>query len=194
MAMGYKVKGFSGKKWPQYKLEIDRFAEIVREANATSYLEIGCLYGDTVHYIGENMERGSKVVALDWPEHPRRLEKHPGGTKYLEASVEDLRKTFGHEGHVIFGNSQHHDIVEQVRKLGPFDVVMIDGDHSTKGVRSDWDNYSPMAKIVGIHDIGGNKRPEVVAFWKKLVKSGKYRCETISVSDKGGGIGVVYLS
>lgn len=192
MAMDYKVPGFSGKKWPQYKPEIDRFAEIVKESGATSYLEIGCLYGDTVHFIGKHLPRGSKVVALDWPEHPRRVRKHKGGTKYLEAAVEDLRKRLGHEGHVIFDNSQRPSVVERIAALGPFDVVMIDGDHSAEGVRLDWENYGPLGKIVAFHDVGGYKRPEVVSFWNKLRKS--YTHETISVSDKGAGIGVLWQS
>jgi hypothetical protein len=196
MAMGYKVSGFSSKKWPQYKVEIDRFAAIVKESGARSYLEIGCLYGDTVHFVGEHLPKGSRIVALDWPQHPRRLEKHPGGTEYLEASVEDLRRNFGHEGHVIFGNSQSPDIIRQVSALGPFDVVFIDGDHSDEGVRLDWENYGKGARmLVGIHDVGGDKRPEVAAFWRKLRKqkgAEGYAYETISVSDKGAGIGVLW--
>lgn len=34
-----------------------------------------------------------------------------------------------------------------------FDVVHIDGDHSTAAVRHDWDTFGPLAPIVVLHDI-----------------------------------------
>lgn len=34
-----------------------------------------------------------------------------------------------------------------------FDIVFIDGDHTTPGVNADWDLYSPLAAMVAIHDI-----------------------------------------
>ena len=40
-----------------------------------------------------------------------------------------------------------------MRQHGPYDLVFIDGDHSPAGVRADWQNYGPMARLVAFHDI-----------------------------------------
>ena len=45
-----------------------------------------------------------------------------------------------------------------------FDLVFIDGDHSTPGVNTDWDLYAPLASMVAIHDIvPWNPTPEETA-------------------------------
>lgn len=46
--------------------------------------------------------------------------------------------------------------IDAVRFIPPqtvFDLVFIDGDHSTPGVNADWGLYSPLARVVVLHDI-----------------------------------------
>jgi cephalosporin hydroxylase len=68
----------------------------------------------------------------------------------------------------IIGNSRDQTIIDQV--TGPFDLLLIDGDHSYKGVTADINNYLPFLKDGGflvLHDsattIWGCEVPKVVA-------------------------------
>ena len=39
--------GFSGRHWPQTREEVEAFVALLVAEGVTSYLEIGCRYGDT---------------------------------------------------------------------------------------------------------------------------------------------------
>jgi hypothetical protein len=75
--------------------------------------------------------------------------------------------------------------------LAPFDFGFIDGDHSYEGVKADWENYGPMCKIVGFHDIAGQVAG-CVRFWNELKASVKYRIEEFLAPETHMGIGIVY--
>ena len=49
-----------------------------------------------------------------------------------------------------------------VKKRGPFDAILIDGDHSLAGVSKDWQLYGELAPLVAFHDIAGAGQAEKV--------------------------------
>lgn len=150
--------GFSGQHWPQTREEIDAFIALLVAEGVRSYLEIGCRYGDTFHAVGMALPEGSRLVAIDLPDAKNgrlNIGRHPRSADYLHRAARDLARN-GRTARVILGSSQAPDAIKMARELGPYDAVLIDGDHTPEGVRADWANYSPLGRIVALHDIFGD--------------------------------------
>jgi len=114
--------------------------------------------------------------------------------------VEDLKSKLKVDAKLIIGNSTNQDVIAKARKLGPYDVVFIDGDGTYDGVLRDWYNYGPMAKkLVVFHNIintavyDGRPGLEVSKVWDKIksTESTIEFAETWAYDKKG--IGVVVL-
>lgn len=158
MAMPDNV-GFSGKRWPQDRDEVREFISVLVAEGVESYLEIGCRYGDTVHAVGMALPLGARVVACDLPDAKngrKNIGRHPESGKFLQRAVDDLAKN-GRDAHCILGDSHDPEIVKAVLALGPFDAILIDGDHTPAGARADWTNFAGAGHIIALHDIYGDQ-------------------------------------
>jgi hypothetical protein len=188
-----RAKGFSGKRWPQLQSEFRPFVELLKAENVRSYLEIGCLYGDTFHAVGMALPEGSALVAVDLPGTKRGIEgagRHKDSADYLRAAAADLHK-HGRNAHVIIGNSHDAGTINRVAWHAPFDAVFIDGDHTYEGALKDWEAYGPMGRLVAFHDISGEKyRADVRKVWH-AAREGRRWQEFVS-DDVRGGIGVLW--
>jgi predicted O-methyltransferase YrrM len=155
------------KRHPQHPEEYKKLLEWVREAR--SVLEIGSRYGLTMVDLARNMA-GKRIVAVDWPDK-EGYEDDTIATE-LVANAKMLEEK-GFDVHLILADSHHPDTLAQVTKLGPYDFIFIDGDHSYKGVKQDYEYYGPLGKQVIFHDIvqptkGRNKGLEVWKFWAEI--------------------------
>lgn len=190
-----RALGFSGQKWPQLQSELYQFVKILRDEKIRSYLEVGCLYGDTFHTIGMAMGEGARLVGVDLPGTKRGIigaGKHKRSGEFLERAAADLRRR-GREAHVIIGDSHDTDTIARAAAHAPYDAVFIDGDHTLEGARADWENYGPMGRIVAFHDIRGeNFRANVRVVWEEARKG--HRWIEIAKGDKKGGFGVLWRS
>lgn len=66
------------------------------------------------------------------------------------AHITKIHKDFGLDMPTLFvGGSEESEIIKSAVKKQPYDVVYIDGDHSTEGALSDLNNYSTMVKPGG---------------------------------------------
>jgi predicted O-methyltransferase YrrM len=99
--------------------------------------------------------------------------------------------------HLISGDSHLPATLELARKyLGnnAVDFLFIDGDHSEKGVRKDYEMYSPLVRpggIIGFHDIVVNTPAcQVIKLWRELTQSEK--TWSIVGSPPRYGIGLLY--
>ena len=188
-------------KLSQRKDERLAFVNLMRAEGVRSYLEIGLRLGHTFAYVGEHLPRGSKMVGVDlpgfspWGVEPDEVS---AARSMIKAQMRSLGR-FGQHVFAIWGNSTDPKTVEKVRQHGPYDLVFIDGDHSAEGVRADWANYGPMARLVAFHDIdaeNGKLTPERLAeygvhqLWAELTT--QYWHEELIGWKRGMGIGVLW--
>ena len=183
----------------QDESEISHFLNIVKAEGIKSYLEIGGKHGGSLWRVGSVMPRGSRIVSVDLPHGDTSFKE---SQPHLEACVEDLKKTYDHDAHLILGDSTSDEIVEKVRALGPFDMCFIDANHTEPYVRKDWANYGPMCRIVAFHDIGWRPRPEpskkmpieVPKVWDEIKKGYKHSEILLCYTKRDNGIGVLWRS
>lgn len=182
---------FSGRKPSQDEKELTAFIDLLRERNVKSYLEIGARHGDTFYDVMCSLPPGSLGVAVDYP----------GALWGTLKSLKTLDRVFvaliekGYRVKKILGDSGSQAVIKSVQSFGKFDAALIDGDHTYKGIKKDWENYSPLASIVALHDIVGygqhekvyGNAVEVPRFWEEIKPTlGKYT-EFIS---RGSAMGI----
>ncbi len=100
--------------------------------------------------------------------------------------------------HFIADDSHKPEVLEQVKSIftGPIDFIFIDGDHSYKGVKQDFDMYSPLVRkggLVGFHDTIYGDGSDLVPSDQKV---GDYFNDLDMPKDKialSHGTGVVFL-
>lgn len=187
------LKTFSGRRASQNEYELISFVALMKEHGVTNYCEIGARHGDTAHFIMLALPIGSHGVFVDLPGGLWGTEKSKNA---LNAVAADLRSK-GYVIDVIFADSQSPRTREQIASLGPFDAILIDGDHTLKGVTKDWNLYRDMAPLIAFHDIVGNGqiekvggRPvEVPIFWDRIKT--EYSHKEFVDTDSLMGIGVI---
>ena len=174
---------------PQNRTELDWMLAIIRRLRVGSLLEVGSSFGGTLKRMASVLPKGSKIVSVDLP-----CDSTPKFLNPLASLKDTCRKLslLGANVELFVGDSHDAEVVEAVKAHGPFDFVFIDGDHSYEGVKADWENYGPMCKVVGFHDIGGAILG-CTRFWRELKLEGRYRTEEcISYEDRHFGIGLVF--
>lgn len=173
---------------PQSEYELGKMLEHV--AGCTKLLEIGSSFGGTLKRMAAVMPKGSTIVSvdLDCDDTPKFL--NPMAS--LKETCRQL-SMLGATVHLQIGDSKNKAIIQNVKDYGPYDFAFIDGDHSYEGVKSDWENYGPMAKTVAFHDTASTVLG-VAQLWKEIKESGRYRCEEYVAPERQFGIGVVFRS
>lgn len=176
--------------------EIAAFCALLAAEGVKSYLEIGSKFGGSLWRVGTAIGPGARVVAVDLP----------GGTKAWKESEASLKSCCaelqrqGNAAQVIWGDSGDPRVIDQVRKFGPYDAILIDADHRLPGVTRDWLNYGPMGRIVAFHDLAWRRAPEWVGtridvpqFWASI-KDDFARTQEIILcpTGKNNGIGVLW--
>jgi hypothetical protein len=167
---------------------------LLRQRNVQRYLEIGTRHGDAFHAVVSSLPAGATGVAVDMPGGPWG---HPHSRKFLMRAIADLN----HRGYwcsALFGDSHTLATRQLIQGRGPFDAILIDGDHTLDGVTTDWELYGKMAPLVAFHDIAGvgqmerrrGHQVEVPVLWSKIKQQAEVR-EFIA-PDSRMGIGCVF--
>lgn len=178
----------AGKFKPlQYEEELAPFVDLLKAEHVDRYLEIGACFGGTFHRVMTALPKGSIGVTVDLPERRWGM---PRSAEALTTVMGDL-SALGYDVHSIFGDSKSRDVARHAAKRGPYDAVMIDGDHTYDGVRRDWLTYGQMGKIVAFHDIAAMKgaRSGVRKLWLEL----KEFHRTAEFVRPGGRLGIGVL-
>jgi cephalosporin hydroxylase len=156
--------------------ELERLVELFDGFAPVTVLEIGAWHGGTLkQWIG----LGRTIVVVD-----DEMRKGTEWAEWAEAAHCDLT--------LLQGSSQDPELVEKARELGPYDFCFIDADHTYEGVKTDWDNYSPMCDVVALHDIRQRAGYGVSDLWDE-VRPGRKSIDIWAGEPGYCGIGVVWM-
>jgi cephalosporin hydroxylase len=170
--------------------------DYVRQLAPKSYLEIGCKFGGLMWAVAQVMPRPSQFVAVDLPNsHWGRSES----LESLQACISHLNAK-GHRAVLFIGDSTTPPIIENVRRLAPYDLIFIDANHTEPFVRKDFENYGKLAPVVCFHDIGWNNPTvpgrlpiEVPKVWASIKDANKTHANfrEIKMDNGHNGIGII---
>ena len=99
---------------------------------------------------------------------------------------------------LISGDSTSERTLELTDKLGPYDLIFIDANHTYEYVKKDFENYKKFLTPKGVlafHDIDCPDWPGINKFWNELKVTGKYEmrefvCEGYALQY---GIGMLWM-
>lgn len=184
--------GFRSMVAPQRENELLELIDIANHHGVKSYLEIGLERGITFHAIASRLPKGSRCVGVDKPFDALGT----GGPELIGSVCADLIAR-GQYPTIVWGDSADPEVVKTVHNLGPYDLILIDGDHLLDGVTKDWENYGPHGKMVAFHDIVYDwEDAKVYELWDKLkIQHPAKYLEILgapSVPRAGMGIGLLF--
>jgi predicted O-methyltransferase YrrM len=190
----YRGKGYFRIIEPrQNPIEIESLYKAVCDLQARRILEIGTARGGTLYLWTQAAEDDASLVSVDLP-------GGEFGGAYPACRV-PFYKSFAREGqtmHLLRTDSHKPETLDEVKNLFDdqvIDFAFIDGDHTYKGVKQDFEMYGPLVRpggLIAFHDI--LPRPDipdiqVVRFWQELKQ--KYDTfEFIGPESSGRKIGI----
>ena len=144
-----------GLRFTQFPNQFAPYLVAIGRLGVRSYMEIGVDHGGTflitTTYLSR-FQRLERATAVDRFEIPT-LRTQPG-----PASTTDVLRC----------ESTSREVARYVAEHAPFDLVLIDGDHSEQGVRRDFELVRPHARAIALHDIVGENTPGVRAVWAAI--------------------------
>jgi predicted O-methyltransferase YrrM len=168
----------------QTEWELEMMVKVCRAQRPVRILEVGAWEGGTLwHWL--NSSAGTVVVVDDAMRNA------------------DLWQAWAYDAHttlkLVQGRCENQDVVEQARKLGPYDLVFVDADHAYHAVKTDWENYSTMLAPGGafaFHDIIVRPDYGVSILWEQIkAEPGICWMEIVRTPDSPdiwGGIGICW--
>jgi predicted O-methyltransferase YrrM len=181
----------------QFKNEISQLLKVVENLNAKRVMEIGTAKGGTLFLFCQVANPTAKMISVDLPGG-----KFGGG---YSNSKNRLYKAFAEDNQeitLIRKNTHEMETLDEVKRVlnkQNLDFLFIDGDHTYKGVKEDFEMYSPLVRkggVIAFHDI--TKHPsktecKVNEFWDEIKKNYKFN-EFVDNWQQGTyGIGVLYV-
>jgi predicted O-methyltransferase YrrM len=178
--------------WEEWKRLLDLF---VPEQTPKRILEIGTGRAGSTYFLTKVGGEGSLVVTVD---------SEPLAKEYVGLYPRYPRQRI----HSVTGKSHDSETVNMVKNIlrdEPLDILYIDGDHSYDGVKMDFEIYKRFCNektIICFHDIipdHGTSRGiqteaytgGVYKFWAELKENRKYTEFVNSPDQDGFGIGVL---
>ena len=141
-----------------------------------TYLEVGVFQGGNFLFVSEYLRRFNPSI--------RCIGADP--TNFLNHEIQAIIEK---EIFISFKSITSDAISGQ-----EFDLVFIDGEHTTEWIEKDWNNVGKQAKICIIHDIQEPSCPDIVEFWGKLKGSKKKIAEFLDCTSEmpSQGIGIIH--
>ncbi len=181
--------------------ELSALISLLKRRRLKTIVEIGTSQGGTLYAWCKIAQPDAMIVSIDLPGGP-----FGGGYKQKDIRRFKRYKKKKQELYFLRRDSHKHSTKRELMKRlkgRKIDLLMIDGDHTYKGVKKDWQMYSPLVKkngIIAFHDIIFHpKVPEckVHKIWNEIKDRYKH---TEFIKDREddcgwgqwGGIGIIY--
>ena len=182
-------------KLQQFKSEIIRLLEIIRDCHPKIILEIGTLNGGTLFLFSRTVNRDALLISIDLP-------KGKFGRFQFDWRV-PLIKRFSlpyQKLKLVRANSHKTSTLYQVKKIldgKKLDFLFIDASHTYEGVKKDFEMYSPLIDengTISLHDIADcplESNIFVSKFWNEIKEKYSYTEIIEDKNQKGAGIGIL---
>ncbi|MFW9829947.1 MAG: class I SAM-dependent methyltransferase [Candidatus Thorarchaeota archaeon] len=179
----------------QIRSELYQFGKIVASMKPKIIIEIGTANGGTLFLLSKLSDINSTIISIDLPEKP-----YIGGIDYKSKT---FFKSFARNNQkvVIIRDDSHKlstlEKIKKVLKNQEIDILFIDGDHTYKGVKKDFNMYGNLVKKEGIivfHDIVEvtiEENVDVNKFWNEVKKNYKYIEIVEDWNQDNCGIGII---
>jgi len=178
----------------QIKSEILALLNTLKKKNPKTILEIGTAGGGTLFLFSQVAHKDAILISIDLPETVYG-ESYPKWKAHLyNTSVKPTQTLF-----LIKANSHQTKTLRKIQHIlgkNKLDLLFIDGDHSYKGVKQDFQMYAPLVKENGIivfHDIVKvpDENMNVNKFWNEIKTEFNYK-EIVDDWNQGKcGIGII---
>lgn len=140
----------------QYPNQFSKYLHHLSQCNIKSYVEIGCHKGGTFIITVEYLNRFNtltRCLAVDnWPRDI--INEY----KSIRPEIEYL--TASSQTSAFYDAYLAHD----------WDLVLIDGDHSYKGAKEDYNIVKDRARYIAFHDIANSLCPGTQQIWADMKK------------------------
>jgi cephalosporin hydroxylase len=163
-------------------------------------IEIGTFTGGTLYCWCQLAEPDALLVSIDLPGGPCAGISRGGCTPERLKEMQELFPREQQALHLLRADSHEPSTLEEVEKLlggRQADFLFIDGDHTYKGVKQDFEMYSPLVRsggFIAFHDILQPEElpnPGVAGLWNEL--KGNYKHAEFKVEPfRWGGIGLLW--
>ena len=166
----HQYTGYGLLHW-QYPNQFSRYLADLSRREIESYLEIGVRHGGTFVITLEYLRRFHPVrraVGIDLGGSPS-LQQYAATQPGVD---------------VLIGSSQGGAFRTLVRDHEPFDLALIDGDHSEEGCRADFELVRDRARIIVLHDIVSHPVPGVGKVWREMKESHGDRFDFLEYTDQ----------
>jgi hypothetical protein len=155
----------------QYPNQFAKYLVELSRHRIGSYLEIGLRHGGTFVITVEYLSRFhplERAVGVDLGRSPT-LGRYAASRPGVEVVQADSHSA-------VFGR--------RVRDGEPFDLVLIDGDHSEEGCRRDFETVLDRARIIVFHDIVSEQVPGVAKVWQHVRRTHADRFDFLEFTDQ----------
>ena len=195
-AFSFQYFGFTIRTG-QVKYEIIKLLEILENLNSKIILEIGTAGGGTLFLFTKIAESDATIISIDLPGG----DFGGGYTKWKIPIYQSFTKR--NQKIKLFREDSHNpETLEMVKNFldgKMVDFLFIDGDHTYKGVKKDFEMYSGLVKkggIIAFHDIIEclpEVGCEVSKYWNEIKCNYQFLEIIEDINQKWAGIGVLYV-
>lgn len=157
--------------------ELEQLLTRVAARRPGTIVEIGTSSGGLLYALAQVGADDATLISIDVPEPMEPLEVQSAVRAILGAVVRPAQTL-----HLIRERSTLHVVREELRRIlagRTVDLLVIDGDHSYGGVRSDFEMYAPLVApggLIALHDVAihpgnGLRGLEVGVYWAELERA-----------------------
>jgi len=178
----------------QVKSEILGLLSYMKDKRPKYMLEIGTARGGTLYLFTRISADDALIMSVDLPGG-----RFGGGYSSYKIPIYKSFALPGQRIELIRASSHEESTKKKAQEaLGEnkLDFLFIDGDHTYKGAKKDYEMYSPLVKeggVIALHDITPCKWAgcEVDKFWNELKAENEYVEYVESWKQGFGGIGII---